>query len=164
MRENWKPIENFEAYEVSDLGRVRRAIPCAGSRVGRILKQSLYGNNRSYLYVGLSKYGRVSQKRVHVLVAKAFLSNPLSLPEVNHTGKKSDNRAIKLEWRSKLGHAQDGAVRKQRGDGVSFNTSKGKYKAGYSVRGKWIHLGYFSTRKVATKTRDAAVKSLPFIL
>jgi hypothetical protein len=162
--EKWNKIESFEAYEVSDFGRVRRAMPCAGSRVGRILKQTLYGTNKSYLYVGLSQGGKVFQKRVHILVAKAFIPNPLRLPEVNHKGPKTNNRATKLEWRSKLGHAQDGSLRKQRGDGVSFNTSKGKYKAGYSVQGKWQHLGYFGTYKEAAEVRDAAVKALPEVL
>ena len=163
-KEQWKTIEGFDMYEVSDLGRVRRSVPCAGSRAGRILSQSFYGGGNRYLYVGLSKNGKVFQKRVHVLVAKAFIPNPLNLPEVNHVGKKPDNRAEKLEWRSKLGHAQDGAIRKQRGDGVSFNTSKGKYKAGYSVQGVWVHLGYFNTHKEASKVRDAAVQNIPFIL
>ena len=108
---NGNRFNDFEAYEVSDFGRVRRSVPCAGSRVGKILNQTLYGTNNSYLYVGLSKNGKVFQRVT--FGSKAFIPNLMNLPEVNHKGSKTNNRATKLEWRSKLGHAQDGSFRKQ---------------------------------------------------
>ena len=36
--ENWKTIEGFDEYEVSDLGRVRRAVASINTHIGRILK------------------------------------------------------------------------------------------------------------------------------
>ena len=38
-------------------------------------------------------------RKVHRLVAQAFISNPSNLPEVNHKkGNKKDNRYFMLEW------------------------------------------------------------------
>ena len=161
ITEKWTAIEGFKSYEVSNLGRVRRSIPCAGSRVGRVLKQQFYGRNKAYLYVGLSKDAKVYFKRVHILVAKAFIPNPKGLPEVNHLGPKNDCRATMLEWRSKLGHSQDRTRRNQGGDGVSFNIAKDQYKAGYGLNGKWNFLGWFNTYEAASQARKAAVKKIP---
>src|SRR5271166_6681734 len=105
--ENWKTIEGFENYEVSDLGRIRRitAITCA--KAGHILSQSLKKGYLTVCLCGDKKY----YKLVHRLVAQAFIPNPDNLPEVNHKKKNTDNRAVKLEWISKKDHGRDKAKR-----------------------------------------------------
>lgn len=62
---------------------------------------STYKNKyNGYLYVGFkSKYGKMIQRRVHVLVAKAFLPNPNKYPYVCHKdGDKSNPVLTNLEW------------------------------------------------------------------
>lgn len=52
-----------------------------------------------YVYVTLYKNGIESKKKVHRLVAQAYIANPKLLPEVNHkNGIKTDNRVQNLEW------------------------------------------------------------------
>ena len=90
MKEMWKPIENFENYEVSNLGRVRN------SR-GRIMK--LHKNQVGYYQVPMSKNGKAYLKCVHKLVAQAFINNPSGYTEVNHIDEnKQNNEANNLEW------------------------------------------------------------------
>lgn len=92
IEEIWKDIEGYEGrYQVSNLGRVKRVT------TGRILKS---GKNRGgYLYVNLCKQGVVSNKRIHRLVAQAFIPNPENKPDINHADEdKTNNMVSNLEW------------------------------------------------------------------
>ena len=93
MMEVWKEIEGYNGkYQVSSWGRVRNA------ESGHILKP--YKNSKGYLKVGLSSGKRVMDKhRINRLVAKAFIPNPMDLPQVNHKdGNKENNSVTNLEW------------------------------------------------------------------
>ncbi len=90
MKEEWKPIKDFENYEVSNLGRVRN------SR-GHIMK--LHQNQVGYYQAPMSKNGKAYLKCVHKLVAEAFIENPRGCTEVNHIDEtRANNRVDNLEW------------------------------------------------------------------
>jgi len=101
MSEEWKDITELNGdYQVSNLGRIRRAKPCIGkgcklTQVGRIVKAefSSKGYERFRLkHRGFSCY-------VHRLVAQYFLFNPLNLPHVHHINHiKTDNQVSNLMW------------------------------------------------------------------
>ena len=72
--EEWRPIAGFEGfYEVSDLGKIRSLDRVVDGRQlkGRMLKFSF--DPGGYRAVVLYKNGSRLNKRVHVLVAAAFL-------------------------------------------------------------------------------------------
>lgn len=96
MVEIWRPILGYESdYDVSSFGRVR------SKKYGkeRILKQEALTGG--YMYVFLSKRGKVKSFRVHRLVAIAFLKNEKGLPEVNHKDENVKNNSLyNLEWAS----------------------------------------------------------------
>jgi NUMOD4 motif len=113
MIEIWKSIEDFEGrYEVSNLGNVRSMPrpqrPGRGgwARPGVILKA--ISQHKGYLCVNLSKDGIVERKEIAILVAKAFIPNPLNKPQVNHIkGKeKHNNRTGNLEWATESENTQ----------------------------------------------------------
>ena len=94
MKEEWKPIKGYEGlYEVSNMGRVKSL------RYGKARILRTPDNLRGYKSVILSKQATRKIKRVHRLVAEAFIPNPMNLPVVNHLdGDKYNNCATNLEW------------------------------------------------------------------
>ena len=94
MKEEWKPIKGYEGlYEVSNMGRVKSLY--YGKDI--ILKQGM--DHNGYMVLGLSKDGTRSTKKVHRLVATAFIRNTNNYEVVNHkNGNKKDNTVDNLEW------------------------------------------------------------------
>lgn len=103
QKETWVKISGFD-YMVSDLSRVksnRRIVNRRGNTTRivpeKVLTQCL--QSQGYMVVGMSNEGVSKKARVHILVATAFVPNPLNLPEVNHKdGNKLNNLPPNLEW------------------------------------------------------------------
>lgn len=158
--ENWKTIEDFDAYEVSDQGKVRRK-EATKHHPGKTMLKPWFGTG-GYVQINFYKESKRHERAVHRLVAKAFIPNPLNLPEVNHLGPKSDCRASMLEWTTKRGNSIH-AVKTGRtpGDGITFIKSTGRYRARYNS-GPCIreHIGVYDTYEEARLARDAKVQAL----
>ena len=98
MLELWKPIAGYEGlYEVSSLGNIA-SLNYAGKK--GIRKNMVPGADKDgYLQVALSKNGKVVWRKVHRLVAKAFIDNPDNLPQINHKDENVKNNTVdNLEW------------------------------------------------------------------
>lgn len=93
-KEIWRAIKGYEdLYEVSNYGKVRSLF-----RYKKILKPIV--GIQGYLYVTLyDKNKKQKSKRIHQLVAQAFISNPNNLPFVNHKDENVKNNVYSnLEW------------------------------------------------------------------
>jgi len=89
MTELWKTIPGYAPYEVSSLGRVRRK--------ERVLVSIL--DAKGYPHLSLSIKNKLYQKKVHRLVAEAFIGPRPDGLETNHkNGVKTDNRPENLEY------------------------------------------------------------------
>lgn len=89
---NWKKIEGFESYSVSDTGEVRNDV------TGRVKSKTLNKRN-GYYYVDLWVNNTSVKRTVHSLVAEAFLENKDGKPTVDHIdGDRTNNAVDNLRW------------------------------------------------------------------
>lgn len=96
--ETWRPVVGFPCYSVSSWGRV------SGPR--GILKPSA---TQGYLHVSVCAEGAVVTKRIHVMVAEAFLGpSPFDGAEVAHNdGVRENCRVGNLRWATTIENAAD---------------------------------------------------------
>ena len=88
--EEWRCVDGYPLYEVSNTGRVRNV------RTGKMLNGH---DKRGYLVAALYNEGHKLQIGIHRLVAQAFLEPDPLRHFVNHKdGNKSNNNAENLEW------------------------------------------------------------------
>lgn len=86
-----KDIQGFENYQVTSWGRVY------DKKHERFLKPEIHA--KGYLRVDLYQDGQRVHKKVHRLVAEAFIANPENKPQVNHIdGNNQNNSITNLEW------------------------------------------------------------------
>ena len=111
-QEIWKQVENFENYEVSNFGRVRK-----NYKNGKVKYLKPMQTPKGYLCVELWKKSKRKRVKVHRLVAQAFIPNPDNLPQVNHKDlDKRNNHADNLEFIS------------NRDNCIHYHMNKHKYK------------------------------------
>lgn len=95
MIEIWKTIKNYENYEISNFGRVRRKFKNGKTHYLKSIK-----TEKGYLVVILYNNEKKQKKlRIHRLVAQAFIPNIFNKPQVNHIDlDKTNNQVQNLEW------------------------------------------------------------------
>ena len=95
--EIWKDIDGFEGlYQISSCGRVKSLHYYGGNRK-KTLK--LQHDKDGYLVVGLRNGAIQVNRKVHRLVALAFIPNPDNLPQINHKDEDKENNLVEnLEW------------------------------------------------------------------
>lgn len=110
-KEEWKDIPGYLGYyKISNLGRVKsleRTIVYPPSKYypngrTRVLKEKIMTpcvDKKGYLFVQLFINGKFRSKKIHRLVAEAFIPNINNLPQVNHKDEnKKNNSFSNLEW------------------------------------------------------------------
>ena len=90
---NWKTINGYDDYQVSDEGEVRSL------KFGKTIIRKPSTNMQGYFRVSLWQNGEEKHYKVHRLVLCAFVGPCPAGMEANHLdGDKSNNRLENLEW------------------------------------------------------------------
>ena len=97
--EEWRLVVGWKKYEVSNRGRVRRAVGGSGAKADRILKLAMapYGYLRAFLS---DRFGgrKLTPRPVHRLVYEAFVGLIPGDKQINHKdGDKANNDISNLE-------------------------------------------------------------------
>ena len=153
MQEEYKTVDDFEDYEVSNYGNVRKV------STGETLRQSIYkGYSRVDLFKNWDRYDFVQKTiDVHRLVALTFIPNPLNKRIVDHIDRdKLNNHIENLRWAT---HSQNGINRsapknnKSSQTGVYFKQHSEKWIAEITIGGKKKYLGSYAHFTDAVKAR-----------
>ena len=127
--EEWRDCPVFpQRYEVSSLGNVRNKPYLKTGRningfftFGVGSSQLKPYKTKGYLQVVLSYEGQKITRKVHRLVAEAFIENPNNKPEVNHKDSDRANNCVSnLEWVT-------GSENVKHSYHEGSNTNKGEY-------------------------------------
>lgn len=96
QNEIWKTVVDFEAYEVSSYGNVRRKLNSLKTSSKKSNLKCFF--SKGYCMVDLSINGKRSRKTIHQLVARAFIENFEYGDVINHIdGNKTNNNIQNLE-------------------------------------------------------------------
>ncbi len=140
MKEEYRKIEGFDNYQISNLGNVKNI------KTGRILKGGK--GKRGYLNVVLCKQGKCKTCLIHKLVAMAFLGHKPSGMKivVDHINNiKTDNRLSNIQiTTSRHNSSKDRKGYSSQYIGVYLDKSCNKWKSSIYIKGKRKHLGYFT--------------------
>ena len=146
--EEWRTIEDFPNYEVSNIGRCRRI----GSSA--CLKPLTTVNG--YFLIALYKNGIPIKRGVHRLVASAFIANPQNKPFVDHKNRKpQDNCVSNLRWASIAENTANSKKNNLLGFRGVYKNRK-RYEASIRINKKLYHLGTYDTPEEAALMYDAA--------
>ena len=130
-KEIWKPINGFEGYQVSSLGRVRSCDRVVSNgrgstrfAKGKILKLSK--DKDGYIQLNLWKDGKPTTLKVHRLVARAFPDICGQFREglqIDHRNcVRDDNRVENLHWVTPSENSLNPITRQH-----NSNANKGKF-------------------------------------
>ena len=141
--EEWRPIELFERYEVSNLGNVRRG--------GRVLKP---GNDTDgYRQVNLYKDSKRHCCKVYRLVMNAFNPNIDGKPQVDHINRiREDDRLENLRWATARENVHNRTGFTEEMNGISWSKKNSTYVVRLTMNGG--HEKYFGSRKTLEEAKS----------
>lgn len=156
--EEWKIIKGFEDYQISNQGRVK-----SFKRIkDNIMTPCLDGGG--YYKVTLRKNNKAKTKKIHQLVAIAFLGHtPCGLDlVVDHINEiKTDNRLVNLQivtnrFNTYKSYQKKGGCSSEH-TGVCWDKTAKKWKSSIKINGKDKHLGYFIIEEEAAKAYQSVL-------
>ncbi len=152
---NWKNIEGYSNYMVSDQGFVMN------KKTLRILQAST--DTHGYHKVDLYEDKVKKTHKIHTLVARAHVDNPNGYTCVDHVDHdRTNNYVTNLRWCSPtqngMNKSKQSSICSSIYKGVSWKTPNNKWRAQIRVDGKLKHIGLFDSEvQAAIAYNNAAI-------
>ena len=147
--EHYKIIAGFETYSVSDHGNVKN------NKTARIMKTRFHPEG--YIIVDMRLNKQRYSKRVHILVANAFIANPDEKACVDHIDNiKSNNNINNLRWATNSENQHNKSMMSNNTSGVKgvvWDKDRNKWRAQIMIDGMQIYLGLFENLEDAKQAR-----------
>jgi hypothetical protein len=168
--EIWKDVKGYEGiYQVSNLGRVkslsRIVLKCGKNpfMTKEVILKNYIGNTK-YLMVRLSNNGNAKTKRVHQIVAMAFLNhNPCGFKlVVNHIDfDRQNNKVENLETITARENGNQKHLKStSKYTGVCWHKQKNKWTSQIYLNGKQKHIGAFANEIDAHRAYQNALNNI----
>ena len=147
INEQWRSIDGYINYQVSNIGRVRN------SNTGKILKPTL--NKSGYYRLILWSNNERNNYYVHRLVANEFLENSENHDNyvVDHIDQDKTNNAVyNLRYVTKSQNNMNiskGILRQYASQYKGVSKNNGKWQARVRFQGKNYHLGFYDLEEEA---------------
>ena len=155
--EEFRVIKGFEDYQISNYGNVKSL----KFDKEKILKPRL-DKRTGYLYVGLLNNNKRGSKKIHKLVAIAFLNHiPCGMKlVVNHKDfNRQNNHVDNLEIITQRENANlKHLLSSSQYTGVSWHKRDKKWQSIILINNKLKYLGYFNNELEASKAYEEALK------
>jgi len=150
--EEYRKIEGFENYSVSNCGNVRN------DKTGRILKPctTKYGYRCVVLCPGMMMY------KIHRLVGVAFIPNPDAKPQINHIDfNRANNNLSNLEWVTNRENSLKREIPSNTGySNIYKRTNRETYKVQIKTGNKYVYCKSFNTLDAAIQARNQKYEEL----
>lgn len=156
--EVFKDIVGYEGlYRISNTGRVKSL----KYKKEKVLKSGI--NDKGYLKLNLLKDGEQKTKKIHQLVAMAFLGHipcghKIVVDHINND--KIDNSLDNLQLITNRENSSKDRKSTSKYTGVSWSKKSNKWIVHIQIDGKNRHLGLFKTELEASKRYELALKKL----
>ena len=148
----WKDVKDFPNYQVSNLGNVRN------KKTNKILKwMDVLKNEGRYICYEVVLYNDTRKvgfhKKIHRIVAEAFIANPENKPDIDHIdGNTNNNNVTNLRWATRSENRQNiNNKPKYTNPSGEINISMKDDRFVVRVDAKWI--GIYDTLEEAQEAR-----------
>ena len=149
MEEVYKTIDDYDNYEISNMGNVRNI------KTDRVLKPSI--DRFGYKTVGFYKNRIRVNCKVHRLVGLSFIPNPEKKKCIDHCDRNKLNNTVQnLRWVSHSENNTNITIRKDNTSthtGVIYHKRLKKWLVNICINGLKKHIGYFTNFDDAVKAR-----------
>jgi hypothetical protein len=154
MEEVYKTIDDYDNYEVSNMGNVRN------KKTGLVLK--LNTEKWGYKTVSLCKSKNKKTFKVHRIVALTFIPNCDNKPFIDHIDRNKQNNIItNLRWVTCSENAMNTTISKNNKTtktGVYYHKGRNRWNTSIMVNGVSIFGGSFKTFEEAKENRNELEK------